>query len=74
MSDHPHQHVVKVVASAPSLDAALGRALEGLTDPSGHHARLSFSTFEVTRIAGSFDQSGQAVVQVSVEAIGAHRD
>jgi hypothetical protein len=70
---HPHQHAVKVVASALSLDAALSHALAGLVDPQGHHARLAFTRFEVVKIAGVFAPDGVPSVQVTVEAFGAHR-
>ena len=69
----PHQHAVKVVASAASLNEALTNALEGLTNPKGHHAQLEFHSFEVNKIGGRFDSNGAPVVQVTVEAFGAHK-
>ena len=73
MSQHLHQHAVKVRASAASLDAAVAKALEGLTDPAGHHAGLSFHAFEVLHVGGRFDPTGWAVVDVTVEAFGTHK-
>ncbi len=74
MSHHPHQHAVKVVATAASLPEAVSHALQGLTDSEGHHAELAFHSFEVVKIGGYFTQDGGAVVQVTVEAFGSHRE
>jgi hypothetical protein len=74
MPIHPHQHAVKVVSSARSLDKAVEAALQGLTDPEGHHGHLALSTFEVTKIGGHFESDGSPVVEVSVEALAAHRE
>jgi len=71
---HPHLHSVKVMGSGSSLEQAFNHALAGLTDPGGHHALMSFQTFEVTKIAGAFSAEGSHTVQVALEATGLHKD
>ncbi len=71
---HPHQHSVKVIGSGVNLEQALSHALAGLTDPEGHYSRMSFQSFEVTRVAGTFAADGSKTVQVTLEAYASHRE
>ena len=73
MAIHAHYHSIKVVSSGDTLDGAVTHALKGLTDPQGHHSKLKFRNFEVTRIGGSFGSDGRPVIEVTVEASGEHR-
>ena len=74
MTFHPHQHSVKVIASAPTLEKALSNALAGLVDPKGHYGHMSIQSFEVSRIAGKIDTDGSIAIHVTVEAYASHKD
>lgn len=71
---HPHQHSVKVIGSGSNLDQALSHALAGLTDPQGHYTRMSFHSFDVPRISGTFAADGSRTVLVTVEAYASHKE
>jgi hypothetical protein len=71
---HPHQHSVKVIGSGVNLEQALSHALGGLTDPEGHYSRMSFHSFEISRLGGAFAADGSRTVQVTLEAFASHQE
>lgn len=71
---HPHQHSVKVIGSGVNLEQAFSHALAGLTDPEGHYSRMSFQSFEVTRVGGTFASDGSRTVQITLEAYASHKE
>jgi len=79
MSDHRiHQHIVQVVAVGKSVDEAISQAVAGLTDPQGHHAELTFESFEVLKITGTISHKpGQhgstGHIRILLQAMGSHR-
>ena len=70
---HAHQHSVKAIGSGASFDQALNHALAGLADPEGHHSMMNFHSFEVVKVAGTFDPKGERHLQVTIEAFGSHK-
>jgi hypothetical protein len=78
MSDHHvHQHVVQVVASGKTVDEAISNGVAGLTDPQGHHAKLTFETFEVLKMTGTIshkpgEPGSTGHVEILLQAIGSH--
>lgn len=74
---HQHQHVVMAAGLGPTVDQAIFNAIAGLTDPQGHHAKLTFNAFEVANIKGTIahtpgDHGTPGVVQVTIQALGTH--
>ena len=74
---HVHQHVVQVVALGKTVDEAISNGVAGLTDPQGHHAKLTFESFEVLKITGTISHKpGQhgstGHVRILLQAIGSH--
>lgn len=77
MEHHQHQHVVMAVGSGKDLDQAIFNAVAGMTDPKGHHSRLSFNAFEVVNIKGTIshkpgEPGTPAHIQVTLQAVGSH--
>ena len=78
MEHHQHQHVAVVVGSGETIDQAIFNAIAGLTDPKGHHAGLTFDSFEVVHIRGGIaHKAGEhgvpSRVKVTIQAAGIHQ-
>ena len=72
-----HQHVVQVVAVGKTVDEAISKAVAGLTDPEGHHAELTFDSFEVLKITGTIshkpsEYGSTGHIRVLLQAMGSH--
>jgi len=74
---HVHQHILLVTATGKTLDEAIANGIAGLTDPEGHHARLTFDSFEVQKISGAIEHkaggyASAAQVKILLQAAGSH--
>jgi len=72
-----HQHIVQVVALGKTVDEAISNGVAGLTSPKGHHAELTFDSFEVLKIAGTIshkpgEHGSTGHVRIVLQAIGSH--
>lgn len=74
---HKHQHVMVAVGAGKTVDEAIFNGIAGLTDPQGHHAHLSFNSFEVVTIKGTIahnpgDHGTPERIEVTLQAAGTH--
>lgn len=74
---HDHRHLVRASAAGATVDEAIANAIAGMTDPQGHHASLTFDTFEVVKVTGSIahvrgEHGTPARIKVLIEGTAHH--